>query len=161
MRRRYVQLLFLLQVFCATIQFATSLFWGGNSVAQDSLVKHLESDETQSFVRTFSEKIQHSLTSLRHWKSELAFVTNTVPEIGAQVHQVPPFRIAFRFLSRKPWAANKLLPSGGSWGALGPAEGGWIWKMGSCNFCPHSPPRSPPSVHNALLAHDLMSQTQL
>ena len=76
------------QVFRAATAFGTSLFWGGNSVVQDSLVKYLETDETLSFVRAFSEELQHSLASLRNWKSELAFVTQSVPGMGAQAHQV-------------------------------------------------------------------------
>ena len=75
------------EVFSAVVQFATSLFWGGNGVVQDSLLTHLEADASHSFMRTLSEKLAQSLASMRNWKSELAFVTTTVPELGAQVRQ--------------------------------------------------------------------------
>ena len=75
------------EVVSATIAFATSLFWGGNPVVQDALLKYLETDETQAFLHALSEKLQHSLASLRHWKSEVAFVTASVPHFDAQVNQ--------------------------------------------------------------------------
>ena len=75
------------QVVSASIAFATSLFWGGNTVVQDALLKWLETDETQAFLNAVSQKMQHSLTSLRNWKSELKFVTKAVPEFSAQANQ--------------------------------------------------------------------------
>ena len=77
------------QVFAAAVAFATSLFWGGNAVVQDALVKYLETDKTDSFIHTFSDKLRHSLASFRDWKSELAFVTARVKGLSGSVHQVP------------------------------------------------------------------------
>ena len=73
------------EVFSAVVAFATSLFWGGNAVVQNSLLKHLETDRSQAFMRTFADKVRTSLAALRDWKSELAFVTAAVPELSGQV----------------------------------------------------------------------------
>ena len=75
------------QVFSATIAFATSLFWGGNSVVQDALLDYLRTDTTLAFIRTLANKVRQSLVRFRDWKSELAFVTSKVPEVSSRVHQ--------------------------------------------------------------------------
>ena len=76
------------QVFAAAVAFATNLFWGGNAVVQDALVKYLETDKRHAFIHTFAGKLRFSLASFRDWKSEVAFVKATVPGLAGQVHQV-------------------------------------------------------------------------
>ena len=84
----HVQRVCVLQVFTAAVAFATSLFLGGNAVAQGALVKYLETDRSHAFISTFSKKLQSSLAAFRAWKSEVNFVTATVPGLTGQVHQV-------------------------------------------------------------------------
>ena len=76
------------QVFSATIAFATSLFWGGNSVVQDMLLQSLRTDTALAFIRTLANKVRQSLVRFRDWKSELAFVTSKAPDsFKSRIHQ--------------------------------------------------------------------------
>ena len=69
------------EVSSAAVAFATSLLWGGNSVVQDALVKHLEMDVSQSFIRTFAEKVRCAVGNLGNWKCEFAFMMDMNPSM--------------------------------------------------------------------------------
>ena len=83
-------------MFDAVVAFATSLFWGGNAVVQDSLVATLEGDTKKAFIRTFSATLRQALMSFKDWKSEMAFVLANFPEMTSDLLLVEKARTGLR-----------------------------------------------------------------
>ena len=72
----------------AAVNFAISLFFGGNDVVQALLLQSLETTgQARELPETCRLKLRQSLQSFRYWKSEVEYVTVSAPQLSATMRQ--------------------------------------------------------------------------